>query len=109
MTERAKKPHIKFILTKDMFNIFFSMLTFYVASEAQAGETFYSYTAARLMNQFVRFGNFNERKNEGDSTFIIYLYETEVMKIVKMYAKYVSLHQSPTRDFYNEFKKGKVK
>jgi hypothetical protein len=103
----SKKPHIKFILTRDSFNTFFAMLTFYVASEAQAGETFYSYTAAKLMNQFVKFGNFNESKTESDSMFLIYLYENEVMKIMRMYNKYISVHQPPCKDYFAEFMKKK--
>jgi len=101
----SNRPKIKLFLTRNAFNTFFSMLTFYVASEAQAGETFYSYTSAKLMNQFVKYGNFIEKKNEDDSLFLIYLYENEVMKIMKMYNKYISVHQNLSRDYFSDFKK----
>jgi hypothetical protein len=103
----SKKPHIKLLLSKDRFNTLFNMLTFFVASEAQAGETFYSFTSAKLMNQFVKYGNFVEKKNESDNLFIIYLYETEVMKITKLYNKYIGVHQKPGKDYYRQFSKSK--
>jgi hypothetical protein len=101
---KNKKPQLKFFLSKDAFNTFFAMLTFYVASEAQAGETFYSRSAAVFINQFVNYGNFIEKRNDRDDLFMIYLYENEIMRIMRMYNKYISVHQSPSKDYYTEFK-----
>jgi hypothetical protein len=105
-----EKPKIRLILSQDSFNTLFTMFTFYVASEAQAGETFYSYNAAKLMNQFVKYGNFQlskHEKNESDNLYLIFLYEKEVMKIMKMYNKYISVHQKPSKNYYAEFKRDK--
>jgi len=104
---KNQKPPLKLFLSKEAFNIFFSMLTFYVASEAQAGETFYSTTAAKLINQFERYGNFVEKRHNRDELFFIYLYENEVMVIMRMYNKYICLHQSPSKDYYAEFARNK--
>jgi len=101
------KPQIKLFLTKDAFNTFFTMLTFFVASEAQAGETFYSYNSKKMMNQFVNYGSFVEKKDESDNLFIILLYENELIKIMQMYGKYVCVHQKPNKDYYTEFIKDK--
>ena len=79
------------------------MFTFFVASESQAGETFYSLTSAKFMNQFVRFGRFIEKKSEDDNLFIIYLYENEFMKLIKLYNKYISVHQKPTENYFARF------
>lgn len=97
------KPPIKMFFSKEAFNTFYSMLTFYVASQAQAGETFYSRTAAKMMSQFVNYGNFIAKRNEKDDAFIIHLYESEVMKIIKMYNKYISVHQQPNKDYFADF------
>jgi hypothetical protein len=102
---RAPKPQLKLFLTRDAFNTFYSILTFFVASEAQAGETYYSRTAAKMMSQFVNFGSFIEKKN--NDMFLIYLYESEVMKIARMYNKYISVHQNPCKDYFTEFKNEK--
>jgi len=99
-----KKPHIKLMITRNMFNTLFMMFEFFVASEAQAGETFYSVNANKFMNQFVRFGNFIEKKHESDCLFLIYLYENEVMQMMKMWGKYVCVHQPPYKDFYADCK-----
>jgi len=103
----SKKPNIKVLISREAFNTLFSMLEFFVASEAQAGETFYSSNAAKLMNQFIRYGNFVEKKSDTDSLFIIYLYETEILKIMKMYNKYISVHQQPCKDYFVEMKRNK--
>ena len=104
---KKQKPQLKLFLSKDAFNTFISMLNFYIASEAQAGKTFYSQAAAKFMNQFINYGNFIQKKNEADDIFMIYLYEIEVMKIMRMYNKYISIHQSPGRDFFAEYKQNK--
>jgi hypothetical protein len=103
----SKKPHIKLMVTRDMFNTMLMMFEFFIASEAQAGETFYSITSAKFMSQFVKYGNFNVKKNESDSLFVIYLYESEVVKIMRLYNKYISVHQQPYKNYFAEFKQKK--
>ena len=105
----SNKPKIKLLLTFDSFNTLFEIFAFYVKSEAQAGETFYSINAEKFMSQFAQYGNFIEKKNEKDSLFLIYLFEVEVVRIMKMYNKYIGIHQSPNRNYFAEYKKSKTK
>ena len=104
----TSKPHIKLMVTRDMFNTMLMMFEFFIASETQAGETFYSITSAKFMSQFVKYGNFNVKKNESDSLFVIYLYESEVVKIMRLYNKYISVHQQPYKNYFAEFNQTKT-
>ena len=97
------KPPIRLFMSREAFNTFWVMLRFYVASETQAGKTFYSELADKFMKQFVRFGNFIEKKTPDDDIFMICLYEGEVMKIARMYNKYIAVHTQPPQDFFSEF------
>lgn len=99
----VNKPHIKLLMTCEAFNTMFTMFEFFIASETQAGETFFSRTSAKFMNQFVQYGNFAVKKNERDSLFVIYLYESEVVKIMRLYNKYIGVHQNPAKNYFAEF------
>jgi hypothetical protein len=79
------------------------MLTFYIASEAQAGETFFSSNAKKMADQFVNYGNFIAKKNESSNLFIIRLYESEIITIMRMYNKYICVHQKPAKNYFNEY------
>ena len=96
------KPPIRLFMSREAFNTFWAMLRFYVASETQAGKTFYSELANKFMQQFVRYGNFVEKKNRDDDLFMICLYEGEILKIARMYNKYIALHTQEPHDFFTE-------
>jgi len=100
--KQTSKPPIRLFMSREAFNTFWMMMRFYVASETQAGKTFYSELAAKFMQQFVRFGNFIEKKNHTDDLFMICLYEGEILKIARMYNKYIAVHTQPTHDFFSE-------
>jgi len=100
--KQTSKPPIRLFLTREAFNTLWSMLRFYVASETQAGKTFYSELATKFMQQFVRFGNFVEKKTPEDDIFMILLYDSEVMKLMRLYNKYITVHTQPPHDFFSE-------
>ena len=101
MNEKTNsKPKIRLMMSEKTYNSFFTMLEFFIATEKSSGETFYSLFSKKVKANFVKYGVFIQKRHEDDSMFSIYIYESQAMKLIQLFLKYINVREKPYENFY---------
>jgi len=101
------KPTIRLMMSEKTYNSFFTMLEFFAATEKSSGETFYSVFSKKVMTNFVNHGVFIQKKHEDDNLFSIYIYESQAMKLIQLFLKYIHVRENPYQNYYAKHIKNK--
>ena len=109
--QKSNNPTKKLSLTANQFNTLYSVLLFFISTEATAGVTQFSQDSAKLKEQIDKYGKFIRRENASDNKFLLNYYDREVVQIMKLLIFYNSLRESQTADHFSRLahnKKSKV-
>lgn len=92
------KPTSTLFIPQEMFNTLISALDYFVATQAQIGETFFSKHATRLKAKILNYGR--AFKSEGENSVSIYFYGIESAMLIKLLIYYINLGENPSADYY---------
>ena len=97
---KSNKPTQKLTLAANQFNTLYSILLFFISTEATAGVTQFSQDSAKLKEQIDKFGKFVVKENAADNKFQLHYFDREVVQILKLLIFYNSLRENTTTDYF---------
>jgi hypothetical protein len=77
------------------------MFAFFKATEKHTGETYYSRYSAKLESKIIKHARFI--KSEHGDKVLIYFFVNEVIQIIKILVKYISLREKSEKDYFAEY------
>jgi uncharacterized protein YktA (UPF0223 family) len=80
-----------------------SVLDFFVKTEKNYGETYYSAFSKKLFSKIITHGRVIKSKSEEKA--LIHFFDNEPALIIKLMAHYTNMCEKPSDDFYKTFTK----
>jgi hypothetical protein len=100
---KGTKPDSVLFLPREAFNSLVSALDYFVATETQIGETFFSKHATRLKAKILKHGRVC-KKNDSESVSL-FCYGIESAMLIKLLTYYIGLGEKPTADYFLQLEK----
>jgi hypothetical protein len=101
----SKKPHIKLMITREMFNTLFTMFTYFESFEISHGNSYHIHYSKLLKAKIMKYGRLV--KAEGGDDVLLYFFPNEAIQLINILAMYSAVKTDADEHHFNEFLESK--
>ena len=94
-----QKPNIKISLPRNIFNSFFSSLSYFSEAVDVKEKNYFKKTSTRLKEKILKHGRAFSNK-DGDYVSV-FLYDIEASALIVLMANYINLGEEPFTDYFS--------